>query len=254
MIGLVSYPKSGNTWIRALLTAYNGHLELNNLVGTHDRKEVWTRIVSPKAELTDSEVNLLRSAALLTLDQVAKPAIIKSHWLYGSYEGIPLFPKSLFSQIIYVVRDPKSVCVSYANHFDKPINDVIKSLNNPKWCLVDDLGLQPLGTWSNHVKTWLECTDIPVHIVRYEDLLRDPTQTFNNILIALGLVPDANRVKHAIELTEFKKLQSLEEKGFNEAIDGKTFFKTGFNDLSSLSTKQIERINHDHKDVLSELY
>jgi hypothetical protein len=76
---------------------------------------------------------------------------------------------------------------------------------------------QRLGSWSSHVQGWLDESGLPVHLVRYEDLSRDPETVFGNVVRFCGLPWDAERVRKAVAFSGFEELQRQErEKGFRE--------------------------------------
>ena len=54
---------------------------------------------------------------------------------------------------------------------------------------------QPLLTWSGHVASWLEQGELPMHVVRYEDMLADPEGGFGGVLRFTGFEPDAGRAE-----------------------------------------------------------
>ena len=89
--------------------------------------------------------------------------------------GEPLFPADVSRGVIYLVRDPRDIAVSYAHHCGIPPAASVKRINNPvaglarkhPWLQVT----QRVGGWSNHVRSWADQADIPILVVRYEDLL-----------------------------------------------------------------------------------
>jgi hypothetical protein len=89
---------------------------------------------------------------------------------------------------------------------------------------------QTLRSWSDHVRSWLDRSGLPVHLVRYEDLLRDPETTFATVLRFCGLPEDPLRVRTAVAFSDFAELRRQEETtGFRErsvAAPG-PFFRKG---------------------------
>ena len=84
---------------------------------------------------------------------------------------------------------------------------------------------QPLLTWSGHVASWIEQRELPVHVVRYEDLLADTGAAFEAVLRFAGLEPEAQRLARAVEHTRFDRLRAQEERsGFQEKPPTARFF------------------------------
>ena len=113
-----------------------------------------------------------------------------------------------------------------------------------------------MTTWSYHIKSWTENNkDIPITVIRYEDLLDDPSSSFVKVLNALGF-KDINQEKFdfALKQTEFKTLQKLETEGdFRENASPNKFFRVGQKEQwkEALTPKQIKKIEEDHGEVMS---
>jgi hypothetical protein len=107
------------------------------------------------------------------------------------------------------------------------------------------------------VTSWLDQTELPVQLVRYEDLHTDPAATFAGILQAAGLPVDTKRLTAALAQSRFDRLQAQEEAaGFKERLMGAPrFFRRGQADSwrAELTPAQIERIVADHRLVMTRL-
>ena len=125
---------------------------------------------------------------------------------------------------IVIVRDPRDVAPSLANHNRSSIDKAIAFINDKDAAFCGRTNRQPnqlrqrLPGWSTHVGSWLDQTDIPVHLVRYEDLTADSAGTFARALAFAGRPAAAEQIARAIEFAAFAQLQAQErEKGFREA-------------------------------------
>jgi aryl sulfotransferase len=104
---------------------------------------------------------------------------------------------------------------------------------------------QPLGDWSGHVRGWLEECDVPVHVVRYEDL----PGAFGGVLQFLGEAPDAERMERAIRHSRLEELQRQEAAhGFKERQSEAAFFRQGEVGAwrRTLRPDQVRRIEAAH--------
>ena len=88
---------------------------------------------------------------------------------------------------------------------------------------------QQLLDWSGHVRSWLDQTEVPVHLLRYEDMLARPLETFRGAIRFAGLDNDDSQIAAALEQCRFERLQEKErERGFRERLTrAKVFFREG---------------------------
>jgi hypothetical protein len=170
---------------------------------------------------------------------------------------------------LYLVRDPRDVAVSYAYHNEDSLDAVIKTLNNPAAYLRGSARMFPqrIGDWSGHVNSWRDQTDIPIRVIRYEDLHRDTERVLRQIVEWLGSRFDsdaemAEAVSRAVRSSEFLELQRQErEKGFRMrplatvSADAALFFRQGrIGDWRNhLSPAQVGEIEGAHRETMLEL-
>lgn len=257
---IASYPKSGNTWIRLLLNHYRyGYLpidERDNLT-TLDTEKYAAQIVAPLPlnEMTPGEKFYLRNAALLhIMSRYRKYCIVKTHCADLPIQGMPLIPPGMTRSRIYIVRDPRDVCISKANHMDTDIDKAISLMNEKGYGLNPEDGAPALvSTWSVHAMSWLATADL---VIKYEDMIADTASVLIKVLDVLGWDMDEDRVNKAVDACDFKELQLQEkETGFQEASGDKQFFKTGrsgyWKDI--LTTEQADKVVEDHREVMEQL-
>lgn len=133
--------------------------------------------------------------------------------------------------MVYLVRNPLDVAVSYAHHLNWSINRTLRLMDDPathETHQPEGLFVQlpePLTTWSSHVSSWTQKTALRLHIARYEDLLADPHVGFGTIIRFAGLDWDGPRLGRAIEHCTFHRLHAQgAEFGFAEKQpDGAVF-------------------------------
>ena len=117
---------------------------------------------------------------------------------------------------------------------------------------------QKLLTWSDHVTSWIaEPGNFPVHVVRYEDMLLSPQETFAGVVRFCGLPFDAARLNKALRFSSFDVLQQQESaNGFSERVSRTTgFFRKGRigSWKDRLTPDQARQIIRDHRYVLERL-
>jgi len=272
LVWLASYPKSGNTWVRLFLTAYTHpereEVDINAVdVNLHaGNRDLFDRVIGLEAsDLTPAEIERFRPDVYRQLAAEAEePLFLKVHDLWRrTPDGGSLFPPETTATTIYIVRDPRAVAPSYANHYAISIDEAIDQMAMPDNTISKPLDRlrsqlpQPMGTWSQHVTSWLDQPELPVHLVRYEDIHAAPETHFAEILRRAGLPVVADRLSAALAQTRFERLQAQESTvGFRERLSAAPlFFRQGRPDRwrEELTPAQIARIERDHGAVMERL-
>lgn len=247
---LASYPKSGNTWIRLLLSTYQaGYCDINDIKGSYldYQPYFYKSLLINKSEARD--VMHIRTAALYHMNEFFIEPVIKTHW--GNYEsfGIKAIPPGLTKRAIVVIRDPRDLVVSLANFYQQSYDQIIDNLNSKKAGTFEDYRYYLLADWSTYIQSWQKAS-FPVYIVRYEDLLTNTAKTFSDVLKFMEL--PVKNIDTIVRMTKFSRLQKQEQsKGFVEQKNGATFFNNGKATWQEkLSPAQIEDVENVHKDEM----
>jgi len=265
IVWLASYPKSGNTWLRAFLANLVANriepVPLNELSRYGDDEaapELFTELAGrPSNALGIDDIAALRPkvhAALAARAQGTR--FVKTHNLSGSFDGHPLHNWDVTAGAIYVVRNPLDVAVSMTHHFGIDIDAAIERLGNDNVATANDALFvsQILGSWSRHVKGWADLASDKFLVVRYEDLIAKPAKPFTKVAKLVGLGQDRARIDRAIRHSGFQSLASMEKKhGFVEASDkaGRFFRKGAVNEWRErLTREQVARVIGLHREQM----
>ena len=265
IVWLASYPRSGNTWVRALLTNYcDGGGEpaaINALEGWSHliRREVFDEHLGlSSSDMTPEEILRHRPRLHeLLAAELPRPSFVKVHDAFVDLPGgPPLFPPPATLGAVYIVRNPLDVAVSYAHFWNWPVARAVAELNRPDAALssrrrgIREVLPQMLSTWSGHVASWVDQRELPVHVMRYEDLLADPEAVFGATLRFAGIEPEAKRIARAVEHSGFDRLRAQEERsGFHEKPrTARFFFRAGRAGSwrRTLSKEQVRTITDAH--------
>jgi hypothetical protein len=284
LIWLASYPKAGSTWFRLLvanLAAADGApVDINrwpvNGGAASARASFDNLLLIDSGLLTHDEADSLRPRLYETLaaggdddgatQAGAAPRFIKVHDAYTlTAKREPLLAgRRCATGVILIVRDPRDVAVSLAHHSRSTLDEAIGFMNSSEagYCLETDrqrsqLRQRLLG-WSEHADSWLEQSDLPVHLIRYEDLQADTFATFRRALDFAGHATRDELIRRAVGHADFGELQRQEQSlGFRESPrrEGSPFFRRGEAGAwrAELTTAQVGRIEAAHASMMRRL-
>ena len=226
IVWLASYPKSGNTLVRSMLSAYlfskDGNFNFDLLknirkfpdfgvfknlgVDITDENEVVKNYIYVQKEINKRDGNSVR--------------FLKTHAALNDINGHKFTDLKNTLGARYIVRDPRKVVVSYANHSQISLNESLNRLMELR-----TLGGQNdnqnqsvthVGSWSSNYHSWKEFKKVKKYLlVKYEDLISDPENFFLLILEFIHklsntkFVVDKNKLKNVLDSTTFENLQSL---------------------------------------------
>lgn len=271
IIWLASYPKSGNTWLRAVLTNYLQGGEVAASIhalagGRANNRQAFDELVGvDSSDLTEEETADLIpcfrekwAEALLRKDPERRFA--KTHEAYETPDGRVRFPIRGTAGVVYLVRSPLDVAVSYAHHLGESVDQAIARLGSPDGAEARVRGgigtqlVEPMGTWSHHVGSWTKQEALPTHVARYEDLLSDPLEGFGAIVRFTGLEWDREWLERSIAHSRFERLKAQEEaRRFREKAWGpKPFFREGVAGgwRATLSARQVRTVVERHGEIM----
>lgn len=264
---MASYPRSGNTWFRMILSSILAdgeapdinHPAVNQMANSRTLFDELTGL--PSSDLSSSEILNLRPATFRRFSDFTQGMnYLKTHDQFRfTLQKEQLFPLSHSFGCIYLIRNPLDVAVSSSFFFGKTVDEIIGEMLDPIHTLNPSIGnlipvLEELtGNWSDHVMSWIH-SGMPVHIIRYEDLLDNTLGTIQKVLDFLQISVSEETLKKAIASTAFHQLKKAEEThGFKEKRGGaETFFRKGISGegIESLTKDQIRQIVTHHGAVM----
>ncbi len=268
VLWLASYPKSGNTWLRAFLANYLADqptpVDINTLPDFaygDMRSNYYAQVAGkPAGELSWQEINQLRPRVHRFLAQSRPaPVFVKTHSVLTTISGIPtITPEATFGAI-YVVRNPLDTALSFAHHYSLTADEGVKALCFRELQIEAKEGRipQPVSDWSTHVRSWLGAPGLYLLTLRYEDMVASPQRSFGSVIDFLRLRKDRERLKRAIRHSSFRVLAEQERReGFVERPSAADrFFRRGgvggYRD--ELTPEQIEMVLAHHRETMIQL-
>ena len=284
IIWLASYPKSGNTFLRSLLSTYlftkDGNFFVDSLknIKQFPSEGLFKRFGVDTSNELELVKNYIRVQEKINSYDRKIVRFFKTHSGFYDINGYKFTNLNNTLGVIYIVRDPRSVVQSYANHQGMSLEQASDTLL--KFSALTGLGkhthniqektkkITHVGSWASNYNTWKEFKKSNKYLlVKYEDLVLNTEKTFVEILnfiYKLGkseIQIDNKKIKNTIESTTFSNMQKLEkEKGFMEEMldaDGQkiTFFKYGpkKNHPDALPKLLRDKIEKEFKTELKEL-
>ena len=270
IIWIASYPKSGNTWLRYFLGNYYFNNKDNfqpeiikNIKKFHLDKEL-IKSNFHNQDFIKNPYNVskywIESQKKLEIKQ-GNVVFLKTHNALINIENNEFTNSDLTLAIIYIIRDPRDVVVSYSKYrhldYDKTIEHMIGSKANVPFVrdAKDVSNIEITGSWAFHYNSWKDgISVIPRIIIKYEDLLSNSEKIFTNIIKFLSnimkLEVNYKKIKSSNNLSKFTKLKNFEEKNnFFENNSSENFFRIGKsgNWKKELNKDQIKKIEDSFK-------
>jgi len=261
IIWLASYPKSGNTLLRSILSAYfytkDGEFSFKNLDNI-SQFPLTSQFMSLGININnDEEVfkNFINVQNFLNQEK-GKVKFYKTHSALSKMHGSNFTDLKNTLGVIYIVRDPRNLVTSLAHHSDLSIEEAANTMiDNSKYLVKSVKNCRVfLGSWNSNYNTWKNLQIKKKYLlIKYEDLINRKKTTMLKIfkfLERLGMKYQFDIVKlnKAIKSTDFKKVKNLEQKEtFYEGVldtktgKRKTFFNLGpSNDWRKLLDEKIK--------------
>ena len=228
IIWLASYPKSGNTYVRAFLSAYyfseSGEFDFSQIakIDQFPHEKFFKEKVNNISEASKQWVPIQRE-----INKDKKIRFFKTHSFLGNYQGNQFTSPETTLGAIYIVRDPRNVLSSLKNHYSFDDNMALKMIKDKTRSLMSNNGshasLTYISSWSENYLSWLRNNQFRRLFIKYEDLITNKYETFRDIIVftntLMNKVEGVNKSKlqKAIETTNF---DVLKKKEVSETFDG----------------------------------
>lgn len=257
---ICSYPKSGNTLVRAILTGLffsnDGKVKFEDMrnIGLFET----TRRLNFIRSINENDFYNLGDLATLSkywqkiqINQELKIekgfGFLKTHSCLVSIKNNMFTSEDITKGYIYVVRDPRDLCISWAYHSNYSIDQSVDFLCNPlsvlKWINKSEYSIIPknifplqfISSWSEHIKSWTENDlGVPKLIIKYEDLIINKKTIIKKIIdffdkdLKIKIKNTDTRLENILKTTSFNYMKNMENrKSFDEAMPWGNFYRKG---------------------------
>ena len=233
IIWVASYPKSGNTWVRSIISSLvyteNGIFDFPSIkkIDQYPQRRFLEYFTQDYNNIHEIKKHWITSQERINLDKKIK--FFKTHHLNCKVDNYPFTNKGCTRATIYIVRDPRNLIDSISNHFSKSIEESKKFLLTSKILSPDkEIELRGgnvityIGSWKEHYRFWTNDNE-NLLIIKYEDLVKNIHQEIDKIIAFLKNfitfeVSDTKK-ENIIKSTSFEALKKIEDNGdFTENV------------------------------------
>ena len=287
IIWLASYPKSGNTWLRTIISQLI-YKNLNDEEVLEESRKI--RLYPSKIDFLDLDedfklpvfpdkkkklildktvINWEASQSKLNLDK--KLRILKTHNMLcrlkikNDFYTFTNLENTL--GVIHIVRDPRNIFTSLINHFsfesdEKALEFIFN--DNQTVGIEENTIPQLLSSWNNHYNSWKRFPKNNI-LIKYENLILDPKKEILKLTQYLRqffeLSYSDNELDQILHNSSFENLKNLEEKGLfkenalnKDNVTKKFFYLGKKNDWKKLLDKKVsEALEKNFKKEMLEL-
>ena len=229
IIWLASYPKSGNTLLRSMLSAYfyskDGifNFELLKNINQFPNQTLFKNLGIDVNNELEVIKNYIKVQEWINKRSGRSINFIKTHSSLNDINGHRFTNLKNTLGVIYIIRDPRDIIRSYANHSsiskEEAKNRILENRTLGGKKDTKNKTVIHTGSWSTNFKSWKEFKKINKYLlIKFEDLISEPEKTFITILkfvhklANLELIIDENKIKNILQTTNFQYLQNLEKK------------------------------------------
>ena len=228
IIWLASYPKSGNTYVRAFLSAYyfseNGQFDFSQILNIEQfpHEKYFKQKVKGISEASKQWIPIQRE-----INKNKKIKFFKTHSCLGNYQGNQFTSPETTLGAVYIVRDPRNVFTSLKNHYSFNDDKALKMITDKTRSLMSNNGthasLTHISSWAENYLSWFRNNQFRRLFIKYEDLVENKYETFRDIIVFTNTLMnrvegvDKSKLEKAIETTNFNVLKKKE---MSETFDG----------------------------------
>ena len=270
IIWCASYPKSGNTWVRAILTTLlhskDGIFNFNLLkeVSQFPLRHQFKNFTKDYSNLKKISQYSIKAQEKINSD--GKLRIFKTHNGNYNFLGNDFTNKKNTLGVIYIVRDPRTIATSISNHYMLNMEESVNFMLNEKKTIFSTIKsdeteeniINLLCSWKDHYNSWKIASNLI--LIKYEDLLNDTKSQIDRLSLFLkkfGKFESSDKkINNIIKTTAFEILKKKEEnEGFEEAHSEMKFFNLGPKNIwkDVLNEKLTYRIEKNFKKEMKEL-
>lgn len=220
----VGLPKSGNYWLHTILKNILQEANIENKVFLRGQPiyqiaQTWDMGIKGQVDINflditqDSLFSRISNIYRYPIDDIYN--YINNSTLVWTHsqltpKGLEVFP--LFDKIIYILRDPRDISISWSNFVFTPYMRryypfLTADETNPQEYLNNNLS-RIISDWKIHLSSYLKYKDkLGIHFIFYERLLNDFEQELEKLLAYLEIELTSNSKSNIQENVAFASMK-----------------------------------------------
>ena len=242
IIWIASYPKSGNTWIRSMISSLvyteDGIFNFKVLDNIKQFPSIkyFKDFTNDYQNIAEIKKNWVHAQDKINLNNKIK--FFKTHNANCKIGDHSFTNKANTLASIYIVRDPRNIITSISNHYNFDVEYSKKFITSSRSIggnstaesvLSENNIITILGSWKNHVNSWTG-NNPNLLIIKYENLLNNIETETNRLINFIKkytkLEPSNKKISNCIESTSFESLKKLENSSSFTEYSPKNMNKT----------------------------
>ena len=230
IIWIASYPKSGNTWVRSIVSSLiysndgNFDFDLLKKIQQFPNQKYFENFTKDFHNINEIKKYWIESQNFINLDKEVK--FFKTHHINCKIGEHAFTNKNNTLGTIYVVRDPRNLINSFTNHYSIDKNTA-KNFIISRQSVTGALGKMKkgnniftiLGSWNDHLKSWTNMNH-NLLLIKYEDLIKNPLNEINKIIKFLASLIDFSyneeKINNIINSTSFEVMKKKETEKYTK--------------------------------------
>jgi len=206
-IFIVTYPKSGTTWMQAIV---------REMLLKDDPEDLAAMKLTNRLPWTDSPHEMVLDA----VESWPSPRVFKCHHHSPEEMDSLFFKGNRKMKIIYVTRDPRDIAVSLYHHIKKMkfsafVNE--SAFDTFQKTYMRDKDVVFYGLWEAHVENWLNARkEYDILVVKYEDMIEDAVREIKRVAAFLEVDLSETSAQDIAVKTSFKSATDNMHNLFND--------------------------------------
>lgn len=252
LLFIASYPKSGNTFMRAIISSLiysedgNFNFDLFKKITLIDTNPFYDFVkdINYNDYLNLNDLSISSKYWLMAqknYSNLTQNFVFKTHAANLMYQENKYTLDKYCMGVIYLIRNPIGIIPSYAYHLNVSNEDILKMITNNNIISLNPKGniCVPLSSWETHITSWTKI-NVPKIFIRFEDLIDDTIGTIKKCVEFLNSVDikfscNSSKIKNIYSSTKFEKLEKQEQDNNFKIGKDKNFFRKGTLDNNDVS-------------------